>query len=435
MGALLVTLLLIPRPVLSGPELTTDPSARFRVHFTLEGQDAPPHGSVDQDGNGVPDDVDAVGSGVTRIYDQWVTNGGMRAPLADGGAGGDGRIDVYLRKLNGARGNTYVEDVGKAPAASAWIEVEPRSALVSPERLAAAAGHEAHHAIQYAYHIGLPRWIYEATATYVENVGFAGMQGETDAHFAALLSHPEVPLDTVDGTHEYDEMVFIDWARLGGLGDLARLWESMAAEGDDIDGIAKVMNRAMPLVYFDFAQWLRGVCDPSVTHAGLPCATGARGRLLASGATPSTTTVDLPPLGIAWVALPAPLDSCGILLSADLAGADGVAWAPGGAADFIAASGTGASTWEATGPSVLTLARGRGSTKQVDLSLSSRPQPCPCPESSCRGGCGCELGARQGSAPALPVSAVLVVVAAFAATSRRRSRAARPCDPAPPSPA
>src|SRR5207249_4972535 len=102
---------------------------------------------------------------------------------------GDGRLDLYLRRLPGPRGLTHPEDVGAAPQASAWIELDPRTALVSPARLSAAAGHEVHHALQYAYAATLPLWIYEATSSYVEHADFVdpSLAQETDAHFAALL--------------------------------------------------------------------------------------------------------------------------------------------------------------------------------------------------------------------------------------------------------
>src|SRR5437773_3698197 len=121
------------RPALSGPEqLLATADGRFLVHYTLAGADAPPHGAAD---------ADAVVQGISRISQHGVDQVGMRAPLPDGGDGGDARVDVYLRALGGPRGLTHPEEVGAGDAASAWIEVDPASAGVSVERLAAAAGH------------------------------------------------------------------------------------------------------------------------------------------------------------------------------------------------------------------------------------------------------------------------------------------------------
>src|SRR5437899_2993288 len=131
MGPIALGLLLGLRPVLSGPELTHD-LARYRVHYTLAGGDALVRGAMDAaPPNGVPDDVDAIEAGVSEVIARWVDQIGMRAPLPDGGAGGDNRIDVYVRKL-GARGATHPEEVGQPPASSAWIEIDSRTALVSP---------------------------------------------------------------------------------------------------------------------------------------------------------------------------------------------------------------------------------------------------------------------------------------------------------------
>jgi hypothetical protein len=248
-GLLFASLLFVPRPVLSGPELLADTGARpFLVHYTQSGADA-----------AQPQDVSAVVSGIETVYDHWVSKAGMRAPLPDGGVGGDSRIDVYVHPLNGPRGNTYPEEVGQSPAASAWIEVDPRSALSDETRLAAAAGHETHHAIQYAYSTQAEKWIYEATAAYVEHADFTSvsLQNETDAHYAAILDHPEIPLDTFDGTHEYDEMVFLVWIddRLEDPG-VAALWSKLAM-GSDVLG---VFPDGPSETLFQFANWLVQAC-------------------------------------------------------------------------------------------------------------------------------------------------------------------------------
>ena len=259
MGPLLVTLALLPRPVLSGVEHTVDAGA-FKVHYTLSGQDALAHGDLDEaPKNGVPDDADALLSGAQRVYDTHVTAGGMRAPLSDGALGGDERIDLYARKLDGPRGYAHVEEVNMAPATSAWLEVDPRTALESSSRLAAAAGHEAHHAIQFAYSPGIDDWMKEATATWVE-VALFGLRAEERQHWRALAASPELTLDVTDGAREYDMMGFIsflvelhppDPAR-----ELHRLWTSILERGSTYDGMVAFAGMPGALVMVKWAQYL-----------------------------------------------------------------------------------------------------------------------------------------------------------------------------------
>jgi hypothetical protein len=259
MSGLLVTLLLLPRPVLSGPESIADTAdGAFRIHYTLSGVDVLAHGATDVSPmNGIPDDVDAVIYGVARVRARWVDRAGMRAPLGDKGVGGSDSIDVYLRALGGPRGFTHPEDVGRAPAASAWIELEPQTALEPTDedsRLAAAAGHEAHHAIQYAYSTVAEKWIYEASAAFVEHSDFVStpLRAETESHYATLIAHPETPLDTFDGSHEYDELAFVDYAVGGGRGDvaLAGLWDDLA------NGRTVLGSAGGALAMYGFGVWL-----------------------------------------------------------------------------------------------------------------------------------------------------------------------------------
>jgi hypothetical protein len=304
-GGLLVTLLLLPRPVLSGAEATADTTdGAFRVHYTLSGADALANGAKDvSPANGVPDDVDAVLDGVSRVKKYWVDSVGMRAPLPDQGLGGSDAIDIYMRALGGPRGATHPEDVGMLWAASAWIELEPASALAPTDgdsRLGAAAGHEAHHAIQYAYTIAADKWIYEATATYVEHADFTStaLQAETDAHYVALLEHPEIAIDTVDGQHEYDEFAFVRFLidiSAGADKPVADLWSSLP--NNERDALAAAGHSL-----YDFGDWLATACSRLGT-APAPCSVQ---RQPAAKAILANTSMDLPSRALLYLNLAIP---------------------------------------------------------------------------------------------------------------------------------
>ncbi len=424
---LLATLLLGLRPTLSGPEQLRD-TARFRVHYTLDGVDAPPHG---------PADADAAATGLDEVAARWIDVVGMRAPLDDGGQGGDGRIDVYLRRLDGARGLTHAEDVGKLPSASAWIELDPRTALVSPTRLAAAAGHEAHHAIQYAYSASLPAWIEEATAAWVEHADFTdpSLQAETDAHFAALLAHPEIPLDTVDGTHEYDELVFVKF-----MVDRARdprvvrsLWEAMAARGDAMAGVAQAGGAPVAVLLVEFGEWNLHACAADDGAHYDPATAGCRSDVRASppgvGVVPSIAPLPLAPYGIAWRSVP--VAGCGDVVANLAALSPDLAWAIDGAGPPVLASTLPSLVAVGDGPRTFVLATDETAAPDLALELSKTAPTCapdagagPSPPSG-----GCAIGGGPAAPWWLAVALALIVLSARAWTV-----AAARGGPSPPSP-
>lgn len=437
MGALLVTLLMGLRPTLTGPEALRD-TARFRVHYTLAGDDAPPHGAAD---------ADAVAAGLDATAARWIDTLGMRAPLPDGGEGGDARIDVYLRRLASARGLTHPEDAGLAPAASAWIELDPRTALISPTRLAAAAAHEAHHAIEYAYSSSLAPWIYEATAAWVEHADFtdAALQAETDAHFAALLDHPEVPLDMADGVHEYDEMVFVKFLvdRRGDPRVVRALWEAMAKRADAIAGLRDTTALSPTELLAEFGRWNLHACAADDGHhydpARAACRSADRAAPPGTGTVPATVAAALGPLAIAWWSVP--VDPCHPA-RAVFAGAPHDLAA---SVDETAATVAGPLTLAGPGPSAELVVATGPTAPAPALSIAFSSADSPCSDGSTASptpvGCSCTVGTshrRGATGKAAPATLTLLFALRFALRFRRRARASggagSPADRARPSP-
>lgn len=431
MGALLVTLLLVPRPALSGAEQLYDADAHFRVHYTLDGADALARGALDADpADGVPDDVNEVAGALDQSWRRWVEGAGMRAPLPDGTLGGDGRIDVYLRKLDGPRGYTHPEPASMASGAatSVWIELEVRT---MPHRLAAAAAHEAQHAMQYAYTSRLAPWIYEASATFVE-VRDYDLADERAAHLRHLLDAPGVPLDTVDGAHEYDELAFVAFLMDGAPGQehdeaLAALWAAMGDAGDAVAGIERVRDATMAEVLYDYAWWLRGRCDVGSPY----CVADTELRMTYVGAGGSTKP--LRPLALAVYAL----DSCAAGYSMVLGDAQGVAWGTeSGRATRV--TDDGPTELRVDGSRPLVLARGPADKNTVELARTGEACAVDADTTSDggvtaspSGGCSLGRGAEENGAGVVLSLALLLV----GRIRRRWGRAARPSDPAPPSPA
>ncbi|MEM7349067.1 MAG: hypothetical protein AAF485_32965, partial [Chloroflexota bacterium] len=84
------------RPILSGPMLQFD-TPRFRIHYTLSGDDAV--APTDDDGSGQPDYVEAVGQAMEEAWQIQIVQLGWPAPPNDQGLGGDNRYDVYLQEM------------------------------------------------------------------------------------------------------------------------------------------------------------------------------------------------------------------------------------------------------------------------------------------------------------------------------------------------
>lgn len=426
MSALLVTLLAL-RPLLTGVPQTSDSSdGRFRVHYTLSGADALIHGAVDRaPANGRPDDVDAVLDGLTRIAGPWRRRLALREPLADDGTGGDGRLDVYLRRLAGARGITQPGEVSRGPGRSVWIELDPRTASISTVRLAAAAAHEAVHGITAAYRSPLPPWLDEGLASYVEHGELvdAALAAETDALFALHLAAPEVPLDTVDGRREYANLVLVKYLVDAG-GDEAvipRLLDALAGSGDGRRALQAVTGRPIELLLADLGRWNRHACgaDDGAHYAPRPprCASAERVSPWGLGAIPVERGLELPPLGARHLAVP--VSRC---LPA-LLRLDGPALAVA-VGDHPATPWTGSLVVEGDGPSVvLTVARGEGPSLPLRLFASPAPSPCSDGGSDGRGAvgkAGCALGGR--TSPMMPLPLAMLLWGLL----RRRDRRATP---------
>ncbi len=377
MNALLLTLLMVPRPVLSGAEKTLDsPGGLFKVHYCLDGVDAPVQAG----------DVDAVATGLDAVVAHWSTKVGMRMPIADSGGGGDSKIDVYLRQMQGGRGNTYAEDPMLNGTSSAWIEVDTRSAKAGAARLSAAAGHEVFHAIQYAYVSPPPRWLAEASATYVEHADFTGggLEAETNRHWVSILSHPEVSIDLVDGTHEYDEMVFVKFLvdTRGGDAAMNQLWMSVASKGDADAAIEELAGKtSIELSLLAFGEWLWPVCpqasvDKKYGPAAI-CTETIWAVPLGVGALPSTFPVPLASRSFAWINLTTFPSYCSVDVFFD-ASSDGgtlpVAYGVPGVA-YSANAGFGYMRVEGWYRQPFQVAFGRGTTP-IQLSLRLSPLLC-----------------------------------------------------------
>jgi len=145
-------------------------SSHFVVHFAHAGLTA-----YAQD----------VSDAAEYAYRALVDTLGHLAPLPDGTAGGDARLDIYLRtpdEIGGVYGVTYPETRVAAPYVNSyncWVEVVDTMAV--PRRVSVAA-HEVYHAIQIVYDRAESGSLLEMLSTWVEE----RLYDEYNLHYDSL---------------------------------------------------------------------------------------------------------------------------------------------------------------------------------------------------------------------------------------------------------
>ncbi len=252
-----------PRPVLDGTaELHDTADGRFRIHYTLDGGDALTALAGDEaPANGVPDAVDRVATGLGVMWEVYVEQEGWRAPGGDGDAGGDDRLDVYLRHLDY---NGYAHAEWHEDHWAAYLEVEPEVAEMGDEVLTSVAAHELHHAIEYAYTVEPHTWVHESSATYAQYRLFhesAAMVAALQLLWGLRLDAPEAGLDATGDRMEYAALLWVKYlVDRAGDPDVARVWWDLLAEDADwaasLDALAAELGDVDGLALFEeYAEW------------------------------------------------------------------------------------------------------------------------------------------------------------------------------------
>ena len=421
----MASLMLVPRPVLSGPEqLGATSDNRFLIHYTAVGADAV--------------DPGAVGVGLNFFGSHYLQQLGMRPPLPDDGGGGDSRVDVYLHtQTSGERGQTVPVDVGKPGVASCWIEIDPRSSSFSGALLEAVAGHEAMHCVQLAYTTNAPAWLKESCSAYVEhkNWTFDLLQQETNDRWAAILAHPEIPLETVDGTHEYVEQTFVKFLvdRYSGPSyelPLRAMWDALGSGADPITAVEQASGHSIAETLAEFGRWNLYACgaDDGLHYDKLgQCTSTARASPIGL-VVPSSRALPLAELAVNWISVP--LDPCDPA-SALFDGSSGVAFAVGDSPITTSSMMSDMIPLAGSQPVRIAIATGRSPAPSLAVTLSAAtPDGGACPSLDSfqmsdmmaptvhGSGCSCAIGHAASGDDRL----AFLVAALFALTLLRRRR-------------
>jgi len=227
---------------------------------------------ADGDGNGRPDWVDATASALEYAY-QKVIDLGFPAPYgSDAGIPPDGYyLDVYFantgvevysteqgRWISVTVPNDYYAytEIDNDYGVAYFVFNDDFSLHADDERsvLRATAAHELFHAVQRS--LGYPwddeaavpdprwrdeGWWFEATATWMEEVVTPDVDDYV-TYVRKFLAHPEAPLNSQDGLHEYGAAIFPGflWLRYGG----ADFWNEVFSRAYD-KGLETVLDEAL----------------------------------------------------------------------------------------------------------------------------------------------------------------------------------------------
>ena len=210
---------------------------------------------ADADDSGFPDYIEQLADVFERSYDVEhgaTSEGGLwwREPISDGTRGGctadgwEGRTDVYVKNIGalGLYGYAAPDPGQDDQTRHAFLVMDDDYSAaefpgyggnaLAPMKVTAA--HEYNHVVQYAYDILQDKWMFESTATWVEEKVFPEVD---DYHqymdpWSQLSTMPITRFSRDEGDKVYGSAVFNHWID-GQYGqDIVRLaWEQSIAQG------------------------------------------------------------------------------------------------------------------------------------------------------------------------------------------------------------
>ena len=258
------------------------------VHWVRKSRD--PHNGVraaDRDDDGVPNYVERVRREMTKVHRTYVSSG-YRAPLPDGGRGGNKRPDVYLAQLGdrGLYGYCTTDDPNPPASGGTWgycvldndYSRREFPAHTPTQNMRVTAAHEYFHNIQFGYDFGEDNWFMEATATWAEDVHYDKINDNAYYLRHGPIREPGTPLDTFEGLYHYGAWIFFRYLtdRLGGevgsMPDLVlRMWDLADAEqGPDqysLQAVQNVLVEEGTGIADAFAAFANGNRRPQDTYA------------------------------------------------------------------------------------------------------------------------------------------------------------------------
>jgi len=154
-------------------------TVHFRFHWVDSTEDAP--NLTDSDGDGVPNYVETMAAEFENVHAVEHGQLGWRTPPSDGGRGGNGLTDVYVKQLGDQRifGYSAPDPEQDTNLQHAYLVMDNDYTdeafarrypgdQISPLRVTAA--HEYNHVIQFGLDVLQDAWMFESTAVWMEDV-------------------------------------------------------------------------------------------------------------------------------------------------------------------------------------------------------------------------------------------------------------------------
>ncbi len=189
-----------------GNEASASPlcDAHFCVHWGTAAAAAPP--GRDANSNGIPDYVEEVLAAGDRSFAVENTQLGWRVAPSDGtkgarkGRGGDGQTDVYITGLGRGLYGYSTTDAGASGRREAGylvVDNDYSTFRGTPVKLMQVTfAHEYNHILQFGYDSFQDLWMFESTATYMENNVYPDI--DDYLHYVpAVAKNPFTPLAEV----------------------------------------------------------------------------------------------------------------------------------------------------------------------------------------------------------------------------------------------
>ncbi|MDF9715411.1 hypothetical protein INN71_04125 [Nocardioides sp. ChNu-153] len=213
------------------------------VHYRAVERDATPAEQAEQTAAGHATDVWAAQT-LRTLQDVWnyeTRTQSYRGPAPDGTRGGNAKFDVYLTDLasQGVYGycmpEAYADESGMRATSYCVLDNDYAEFPDTPlNSLRVTAAHEFFHAIQFNYDVNEDGWLYEATATWMEEQYAPEVDDNQQYLPDGQLGDPSVPMD-VFGDSSYGNWLFFEYlTQRFGPRIVRTTWEAAAgATGTD----------------------------------------------------------------------------------------------------------------------------------------------------------------------------------------------------------